>query len=121
MCRITELFSPIYFRMDSFLTCQAFNPVLLRKEKKRCHCCLQEGKFNQFTMSTTPPLAADPANCSSRLGGIWTKLSDPKSSETTLDFWYKDKKNAFSLILLLKKAHCQGFEVYIVSLLKRKP
>ena len=56
-----------------------------------------------------------------RLGLIWSKLSDPKSSETTFAFLNGDYKNAFSFFLLLKKAHCQRFEVYIVTLLKRKP
>ena len=56
-----------------------------------------------------------------RLGGIWSRLSDQKSSETTFVFLNGDYKNAFSFFLLLKKAHCQRFEVYIVTLLKRKP
>ena len=56
-----------------------------------------------------------------RLGLIWSKLSDSKSSETTFAFWHKVLKNTFGLILLLKKVHCQRFEVYIVTLLNRKP
>ena len=57
----------------------------------------------------------------SRLGLIWSKLSDQKNSETTFAFLHKDQKNTFGLVLLHKKAHCQRFEVYIVPLLKRKP
>ena len=49
------------------------------------------------------------------------KMSDSKSSDTTFVFLNGDYKNAFSFFLLLKKAHCQRFEVYIVTLLKRKP
>ena len=46
---------------------------------------------------------------------------DSKSSETTFVFWHKVLKNTFGLILLQKKVHCQRFEVYIVTLLNRKP
>ena len=49
------------------------------------------------------------------------KLSDPKSSDTTFVFLNGDYKNAFSFFLLLKRAHCQKFKGYIVTLLKRKP
>ena len=56
-----------------------------------------------------------------RLGLIWSKFSDPKSSDTTFAFLNGDYKNAFSFFLLLQKARSQRFEVYIVTLLKRKP
>ena len=62
-----------------------------------------------------------PYSLLSRLGLTWSKLSDQKNSETTFAFLNGDYKNAFSFFLLLKKAHCQRFEVYIVTLLKRKP
>ena len=56
-----------------------------------------------------------------RLGQIWTMFSDQNISETTFVFLNGDYKNAISFFLFLKGAHCQGFEVYVVSLLKRKP
>ena len=49
------------------------------------------------------------------------KLSDPKSSDTTFVFLNGDYKNAFSFFLLLKKVRWEQFEVYVVTLLKKKP
>ena len=49
------------------------------------------------------------------------KLSDPKSSDTIFVFLNGDYKNAFSFFLLLQKARSQRFEVYVVTLLNRKP
>ena len=54
-----------------------------------------------------------------RLGLIWSKFSDPKSSDFA--FLNGDYKNAFSFFLLLQKARSQRFEVFIITLLKRKP
>ena len=42
-------------------------------------------------------------------------------SETTFVFLNGDYKNAFSFFLLLQKARSQRFEVYVVTLLNRKP
>ena len=75
-----------------------------------------ENRLNLIENETPSSQILDEPNISlnTRLGLIWSKLSDPKSSGTTFAFLNWDYKNAFGFFLLLQKARSQRFEVYIV-------
>ena len=49
--------------------------------------------INNDSSFSTEDLSESESTCNYiyiRLGGIWSKLSEPKSSETTFAFWHKD-------------------------------